>query len=88
MNGCKLGEKKNMNLPGLIVDLPTLTEKDIDDIQNFGVKNDVDFIAPSFVRKAEDVKYIREVLGPKGAHIKIISKIENQEGLENYDRIL
>lgn len=87
-NNAKIGERKNCNLPGVIVDLPTLTEKDIHDIQEFGVKNNVDFIAASFVRKAEDVTKIREVLGEKGAHIKIIVKIENQEGLENYDAIL
>ena len=77
-----------MNLPGAIVDLPTLTEKDEDDLVEFGLKNNVDFIAASFVRKASDVEYIRDVLGPKGAHIKIISKIENHEGLQNYDQIL
>jgi pyruvate kinase len=88
LNGVKLGEKKNMNLPGAIVDLPTLTEKDEDDLVEFGIKNNVDFIAASFVRKASDVEYIRDVLGPKGAHIKIISKIENHEGLHNYDEIL
>jgi len=75
-----------MNLPGVVVDLPTLTEKDIDDIKNWGVKNNVDFIAASFVRKAADVHKIREVLGEEGKHIHIICKIENQEGLENYDR--
>ena len=87
-NGCKLGEKKNMNLPGAEVDLPTLTEKDEDDIIDFGIKKGVDFIAASFVRKASDVENIRDVLGPKGAHIRIISKIENHEGLINYDEIL
>jgi len=87
-NNAKIGERKNCNLPGVVVDLPTLTEKDVDDIQNFGVKNNVDFIAASFVRKAEDVSKIREVLGENGKHIKIIVKIENQEGLENYDEIL
>jgi pyruvate kinase len=70
-----------MNLPGAIIDLPTLTEKDEDDLVNFGVKNDIDFVAASFVRKASDVDYIRDILCPKGAHIKIISKIENHEGL-------
>ena len=85
-NNAKIGERKNMNLPGVVVDLPTLTEKDIDDIQNWGVKNNVDFIAASFVRKAADVHKIREVLGEEGKHIHIICKIENQEGLENYDR--
>jgi len=88
LNNCKLGEKKNMNLPGIIVDLPTITEKDEDDLINFGLKKGVDMIAASFIRKASDVQYIREVLGPKGSGIKIISKIENQEGLENYDEIL
>ena len=88
MNNASFGDKKNMNLPGAIVDLPTLTEKDIDDLQNFGVKHGVDFIAASFVRKAHDIEFIREVLGEKGASIKIIAKIENQEGLENYDEIL
>ena len=87
-NNASIGERKNMNLPGVVVDLPTLTEKDIDDIQNFGVKYGVDFIAASFVRKASDVHKIREVLGEEGKGIKIICKIENQEGMENYDGIL
>jgi len=88
-NNASIGERKNMNLPGVIVDLPTLTEKDIDDIANFGCKNDVDFIAASFVRKASDVHLIREVLKTNGGgHIKVICKIENLEGLENYDEIL
>lgn len=88
MNNASFGDTKNMNLPGAIVDLPTLTEKDIVDLQQFGVARNVDFIAASFVRKPSDLDFIREVLGPKGAHIKIISKIENQEGLENFDAIL
>jgi pyruvate kinase len=87
-NSAAIGERKNMNLPGVVVDLPTLTEKDIDDIVNWGIPNDIDFIAASFVRKASDIHKIREVLGDKGAGIKIIAKIENQEGLENYDAIL
>jgi pyruvate kinase len=77
-----------VNLPGVVVDLPTLTEKDIEDITEWGVKHNVDFVAASFVRKAEDVKKIREVLGPNGKHIRVICKIENQEGLDNYDEIL
>lgn len=79
-----------MNLPGAIVKLPTLTDKDEDDILEFGIKKNVDFIAASFVRKASDVESIRELLAnnPKGAHIKIISKIENHEGLHNFDEIL
>ena len=71
------------------MDLPTLTDKDIDDIVNWGIKYDVDFVAASFVRKASDVDYIREVLEKNGgAGIQIISKIENQEGLANYAEIL
>lgn len=88
LNNCTIGERKNMNLPGAIVDLPTLTEKDIDDLQNFGVPEGVDFIAASFVRRGSDIDRIREVLGPEGAYIKIIAKIENQEGMENFDEIL
>jgi pyruvate kinase len=87
-NSATFGERKNMNLPGVIVDLPTLTAKDISDIQDWGVKYNVDFIAASFVRKASDVLKIREVLGEQGKGIKIICKIENQEGLLNYDSIL
>eukprot|EP00958_Prasinococcus_capsulatus_P028915 scaffold7228_cov523-Prasinococcus_capsulatus_cf.AAC.14 len=87
-NNAKLGERKNMNLPGVKVDLPTLTEKDIDDIQNWGLKNDIDFVAASFVRKGSDLDTIRQVLGEKGKYVQIISKVENQEGLENFDDIL
>ena len=87
-NAAKLGERKNMNLPGVCVDLPTITEKDRDDLLNWGVKNKVDFVAASFVRKGKDVEYIREVLGKAGATINIISKVENMEGLDNYDDIV
>mmetsp|Transcript_19060 Transcript_19060/g.35574 ORF Transcript_19060/g.35574 Transcript_19060/m.35574 type:complete len:506 (-) Transcript_19060:768-2285(-) len=87
-NNAAIGERKNMNLPGVVVDLPTLTEKDISDITEWGIPNGIDFIAASFVRKASDVTKIREILGPENQGIKIICKIENQEGLENYDEIL
>lgn len=87
-NTASFGDQKNMNLPGAHVDLPTLTEKDIDDLQNWGVANEVDFIAASFVRCGEDIDNIRAVLGEKGKDIKIIAKIENQQGLENFDTIL
>lgn len=87
-NNASIGERKNMNLPGVVVDLPTLTEKDISDIKDWGCKHGVDFIAASFVRKATDVALIREVLGEEYNNIKIICKIENLEGLENYDAIL
>jgi len=88
-NDAEIGERKNMNLPGVHVDLPTCTEKDVNDIQNFGCKHGVDFIAASFVRKASDVRFIRKILAEKGGEkIKIICKIENLEGMENYDEIL
>lgn len=87
-NNAKIGERKNMNLPGAIVDLPTLTEKDEIDLIDFGLKQGIDMVAASFVRKQEDIEYIRDLLGPRGGHIKIIAKIENQEGLNNYDEIL
>jgi pyruvate kinase len=77
-----------MNLSGCKVNLPTITEKDEDDIVNFGLKEGVDMIAASFVRTAADVEQIRDLLGPKGKNIRIISKIENQEGLENFEEIL
>jgi pyruvate kinase len=87
-NTVSIGERKNMNLPGVVVDLPTLTDKDISDIVEWGIPQKIDFIAASFVRKASDVTKIREILGPDNQGIKIISKIENQEGMENYDAIL
>jgi len=89
LNDATLGERKNCNLPGVKVDLPTMTEKDLHDIVDFGVAHDVDFIAASFVRKARDVALIRETLRDAGGDaIKIISKVENYEGLCNYDEIL
>lgn len=88
MNSEKLGQKKNMNLPGVIVELPTVTAKDTDDLENFGARHGVDMVAASFVRKGSDIDVLRDTLGPRGRHIKIIAKIENQEGLQNFDDIL
>ncbi|EFJ41139.1 cytosolic pyruvate kinase [Volvox carteri f. nagariensis] len=88
MNSAMLGERKNVNLPGVVVDLPTLTEKDVDDIIHWAIPNDIDFIAASFVRKGSDIDTIRQVLGERGRFIKIISKVENQEGIQNFDDIL
>ena len=88
LNDAEIGEKKNMNLPGCEVKLPTITEKDKEDIVHFGVKNGVDMIALSFTRSAKDIEDCRDLLGPKGSHIKIIAKIENQEGMHNYNEIL
>lgn len=87
-NSMKLGERKNMNLPGITVDLPVLQEKDKTDLVRFGIPQGVDFIAASFVQSAEDVTFIRETLGVRGRQIKIISKIENEAGMHNFDEIL
>mmetsp|Transcript_2062 Transcript_2062/g.4777 ORF Transcript_2062/g.4777 Transcript_2062/m.4777 type:complete len:544 (+) Transcript_2062:83-1714(+) len=88
-NSATLGERKNMNLPGVKVELPTFTEKDVDDIVNFGIKKGVEFIAASFVRTGQDVRNLRKLLADNGgSQIRIICKIENQEGMENYDEIL
>jgi pyruvate kinase len=120
-NNAAIGECKNMNLPGVIVDLPTFTEKNVDgmfryasifpvhafpkafsycsncfyatfpiqDIVSFGIKHKVDFISASFIRKASDVTNLRQLLDSNGgSSINIICKMENQEGLHNYDTIL
>jgi len=76
-NDATLGEKKNMSLPGAIIDLPTLTEKDEIDLVDFGLKYNVDIIFLSFTRKASDIEGVRDVLGPRGSGIRIIAKIEN-----------
>lgn len=88
LNSGPLGERKNMNLPGAKVKLPTITEKDKKDLTEFALYHSVDLIAASFMRKAKDLDGIREVLGERGSYIKIISKIENQEGLENFAEIM
>ncbi len=87
-NGGTLSANKSINIPGVHIQLPALTEKDVDDIR-FGVDNDFDFIAASFVRRAADVEAVRAVLHECGGDdVKIIAKIENQEGVDNLDAIL
>ncbi|WP_096189704.1 pyruvate kinase [Evansella halocellulosilytica] len=88
VNSGTLKNKKGVNVPNVSVNLPGITEKDANDII-FGIEQDVDFIAASFVRRASDVLEIRELLEKHGAeHIQIIPKIENQEGVDNIDEIL
>jgi pyruvate kinase len=79
---------KGINVPNIHLNMPYMSEKDIDDIK-FGIEMDVDFVAASFVRTAEDVKQIRKLLDENGGKdINIISKIENAEGLKNIDEII
>ncbi len=88
VNSGELSDRKGVNLPSVKVNLPTLTEKDIEDLI-FGIENDVDFIAASFIRSTKDVLEIRKILESNGGDdIKIISKIENLEGVQNIDEII
>ena len=88
MNGGELGNRKSINIPGTHINLPALKEKDIQDLIA-GCKHDFDYIAASFIRCKEDVIAIRKVLDENGGeNIKIISKIESTEGIENFDSIL
>jgi pyruvate kinase len=88
LNSGALSNNKGVNIPDVKINLPALTQKDIDDIV-FGVKSGVDMIAASFIRKAADVIAIKRVLEENGgSSIKIISKIENREGLTNIDEII
>ena len=87
-NGGAVSNHKGVNVPKVKLNLPAITEKDKSDIK-FGIEKDVDFIAASFIRKASDVLAIREILEDSDVHhIQIISKIENQEGLDNIDEII
>ena len=87
LDGGTLGSRKHVNLPGIRVNLPSVTEKDRHDI-DFAIKNDLDFIALSFVRSAEDLTHVRQIVEQSGGHQKLIAKIENHEGVENFDEIL
>jgi len=87
-NGGELGERKGINLPNVVIHLPAITEKDRQDIL-FGIEQDIDFIAASFVRNAKAIKEIKKILKEHDAeHIDVIAKVENAEGLEHIDEII
>lgn len=87
ITGGELGERKGVNVPGVAVKLPPLTEKDKEDI-GFAIEQDFDFIAASFVRNADCIRQIRAILEERGSDIMIIAKIENGEGIKNIDEII
>lgn len=87
MNETTLGSRKSVNVPGVRINLPSLTEKDRKNIL-FAIEKDIDFIAHSFVRNKQDVLDIQKILDEHNSDIKIIAKIENQEGVDNIDEIL
>ena len=86
LDGGKLGSKRHVNLPGIRINLPSVTEKDTRDIL-FGLKENVDFIALSFVRDASDIDDLKAVMKKQANKVKIISKIEDREGLANIEEI-
>ena len=87
IDGGILKSKRHVNLPGIRVNLPAITKKDRSDIL-FGMEQQVDFVALSFVREAEDIRELKALLGEKAGKIKIIAKIEDQSGVANLDEIL
>ncbi len=87
LDGGTLGSRKHVNLPGVRVNLPSITKKDREDIA-FALEEDVDFIALSFVRGAQDVLEVRKIVDDAGGHQRLIAKIENQEGVDNFEAIL
>lgn len=88
IDGGSLTNTKSINIPGMYINLPSPTEKDIEDIK-FGITAGFDYIAASFIRTPQDVLNIRKILEENnGTHIKIISKIENRQGIDNFDEIL
>ncbi len=87
LDGGTLGSRKHVNLPGVRVNLPSITKKDREDIA-FAIEQDVDFIALSFVRGVQDVLEVRQIVDEADGHQRLIAKIENQEGIDNFDAIL
>ena len=86
IDGGQIGSKRHVNLPGVRVNLPSITSKDLKDI-HFGIKHNVDFIALSFVRSADDLGKLRKIIDNQKSNARIIAKIENQEGLDNINEI-
>lgn len=86
-NGGLLGSRKGVNVPNVRVNLPSITEKDKDDIE-FGLENGIDFVAASFIRNADAVNEINDIIAAHGSRAGVISKIENIEGVENIDAII
>ena len=82
VNGGELGEKKGVNVPNVKIKLPALTDKDKEDIL-FGIRQGFDFIAASFVRTADCIREIKQILEEHGSNMRVIAKIENAEGIEN-----
>lgn len=87
LNSGSLGSRKSINIPGVSIKLPAVSERDRANIK-IAVELNVDFIAHSFVRSADDVKEVKRLIEEDGGRIKVISKIENQEGVDNFDSIL
>ncbi|HHX76824.1 MAG TPA: pyruvate kinase [Firmicutes bacterium] len=87
VTGGELSDRKGINIPGVSLNLPPLSDQDLEDIR-FGAELGIDFVAASFVRKPADVIRIKEVLEELGSQAKIIAKIESQEGVNNIDSIL
>lgn len=86
-NEAPLGSRKSVNIPGVSINLPAVTEKDRKNIE-YAIEKDIDFIAHSFVRSGDDVNAVRDIIDKAGSDIKIIAKIENQQGVDNIDEII
>ncbi|HRG47970.1 MAG: pyruvate kinase [Leptospiraceae bacterium] len=87
LDGGKLGSRKHINLPGIKVNIPSITQKDLKDIL-FGLEQDIDFIALSFVRSHEDILQLRKIIEENNAHAQIVAKIEDAEAVKNYKEII
>jgi pyruvate kinase len=87
LDGGKLGSRKHINLPGIKVNLPSITQKDTKDIL-FGIEQDIDFVALSFVRTADDIIALKKLIEDNKGHAKVIAKIEDQEAVKNYKQII